>query len=359
MTTDTAIVRRLPFHSVEESDDGRWYLIGDRRLMSVTTACKAIAKMGLAPKAAQITAEAAFAELPTVVAASRRKPCERTNNRCRHDEDEICDRCSCGQCRACVAKWLAGRHAAEWARRADEGTRFHDVAEWWALHGEIKPHDDDIAPYVASFQQYIADYGLLPESMLMAEALVIDYDLGAAGQADGVTRFHAERTEKAARLVSRLLQVQWRQAVKKRLAVDLITDYKTREAEKAQFYPENALQLGGYRNFPIVRIKNTDHEVPMPQVDGGLIVQVRPNGYATRLVVCDKATYENGFVPALRLYEWLIGDGRTAVSSRTFVLPETVRARARKAARESAEAAADETSSTPPTSDEEQAHANS
>jgi hypothetical protein len=338
MATDTATVRRLAFHSVEESDDGRWYLIGDRRLMSVTTACKAIAKMGLAPKAAQITTEAAFAELPTVVAASRKRPCERTNNRCRHDSDEICDRCSCGLCRACVAKWLASRHAAEWSRRADEGTRFHDVAEWWALRGEIKPHDDDIAPYVASFQQYIADYGLLPESMLMAEALVVNYDIGAAGQTDGIVRYHAERTEKAAKLVSRVLQVPWRQAVKKRLTVDAIKDYKTREADEAQFYPEHALQLAGYRHFPTVRIKNTDHEAPMPQVDAGVVVQLRPNGYARRLVVCDKDTYENGFVPALRLYEWLIGDGRAAVSSRTFVLPETVRARERKAAREAAAA---------------------
>lgn len=355
MSSDTATVRQLPFHSVEESDDGRWYLIGERRLMSVTTALNALGKRGLLPWAADLAARAAFADLPAVVAASRRKPCERTHSRCRHAWDETCERCPCRECRACVAKWLADRHLAESSRRADEGQRFHDVAEWWSYHGEIKPHDEDIAPYVKAFETYIADYGLLPESMLMAEALLVHYDIGAAGTTDGITRYHAERTEKAAKLVSRVLQVPWRQAVKKRLTIDAIVDYKSREGDEPQLYPEYALQLAGYRHFPTVRIKNTDREEPMPAVDGGLIVQLRPDGYTARPVVCDKDTYERGFIPALRLYEWLVGDGRAAVSSRTFVLPETVRARERKAAKEQAarEAEAGTTPSTPDDDGEE------
>ncbi len=38
------IRRELPFHSVEESDDGRWYIIDGQRLMSVTTALQALGK---------------------------------------------------------------------------------------------------------------------------------------------------------------------------------------------------------------------------------------------------------------------------------------------------------------------------
>ncbi|WP_436651041.1 hypothetical protein [Actinoplanes sp. URMC 104] len=326
---------------MEESGDGRWYIIDDQRLMSVTTALNAIAKRGLIPWAAMLTAEQAFADLPLLNSASRRKPCDNTWSRCRHEADESCGKCPCRVCRRCVQKWLADRHQRESARRAEEGQRFHDVAEWWSYHGEIKPHDGDIAPYVTSFEEFIADYGLLPDDFLLAEALLVHRDIGAAGQTDGVVRVHAERTEKAAKLISRVLThagnpVTWKQAQKRKLTIDSLLDYKTREADDPQFYPENALQLAGYRHFPVIRMKNSDVEVPMIRTDGGIIVQLRPEGYAVRPVVCNQGTYERGFLNALDLYRWLIEDGPAAISSRTFVLPETLAARARKAAKDQA-----------------------
>jgi hypothetical protein len=330
-------IRQMPFHSVEESDDGRWYIIDGQRLMSVTTALKSIAKWGLPPWAGKLAAEAAFAELPTVVASSRIKPCGNTHSRCGHDWREPCERCPCGRCKACVTKWLADRHIAETARRADEGTRTHKVIDWWSKHGEIRGYDPDIAPYVQAFEAYTAEYGLVPDSILMSEAILIHRDINAAGQTDGITRFHAERTQPAAKLVSRVLQVPWRRAVKLRLTVDLIVDYKTREHEGPKFYPENALQVAGYRHFPTVRIKDTDHEEPLQATDGGLVVQLRPDGATPRLVKCDEHTYRKGFLNALGLYEWLMEDGLASVSSHTFVLPETVAARARKAAKQHAE----------------------
>ncbi|MFI5891964.1 hypothetical protein ACIA5D_17825 [Actinoplanes sp. NPDC051513] len=336
-TAEKNLTRRdFHSHSVEESDDGRWYVIDQQRLMSVTTAMKSIGKRGLVEKAASLSAEFAFDELPTLTAASRRKPCGNTWSRCRHEPGEFCDRCPCKVCRACVERWVADHHNREWARRADEGVRVHDVAEWWSYHREIKDHDDDIAGYVKSFQAYVADYGITPDDILLAEALLVHRDIGAAGQTDGAVRIHAERTEKAAKLVSRLTQVQWRQAQKRRLTLDVLFDIKTREDEEPRFFPENSLQLTGYRHFPVIRVKNSDHEVPMIPVDAGVIVQLLPHDYAVRPVVCDQATYEQGFLPALNLYRWLIEDGPAAVSSRTFVLPETVAARARKAAKEQA-----------------------
>jgi hypothetical protein len=332
------IRRDLPFHSVEESDDGRWYIIDGQRLMSVTTAFNAIAKRGLIPWAAGLAAEQAFADLPMLASASRRPVCERTWSRCRHDDGETCELCPCRVCRLCVQKWIADRHVRETARRADEGTRVHDVAEWWSYHGEIKDHDADIAPYVKSFQEFVADYGVEPDDVLLAEALVVHREVGAAGQTDGAIRFHAERTEAAAKLISRLTQVRWKQAQKQKLTLDLLIDYKSREADDPQFYPENALQLSGYRHFPVIRVKNSDVEVPMIPVDGGAIIQLRPEGYALRPVICDQGTYERGFLPALNLYRWLAEEGSASVSSRTFVLPETVAARARKAAKEQAAA---------------------
>ena len=350
--------RDLPFHSVEESDDGRWYIIDGQRLMSVTTAFKAIAKQALVPWAGMQAAEAAFANLPTLIVASRKKPCERTWNRCKHDPAEICERCPCRECRLCVQKWIGDAHARTSARRADEGVRIHDVAEWWSYHGETKAHDDDITGYIKAFGQFVDDYGIQPDDVLLAEALLVHRDIGAAGQTDGILRLHAERSELAAKDISRLLmfageRVPWKKAQKLKLTADVLIDYKSRETHLdeagevkggAKFYPENALQLSGYRHFPVIRVKNSDLEVPMLPVDGGMVIQLRPDGYTTRLVKCDQATYEHGFLPALRTYQWLIEDGAASVSSHTFVLPETVAARERKAAREAAAAGEQPTS---------------
>lgn len=339
-----AMIRRdLPFHSVEESGDGRWYIIDGQRLMSVTTALNALGKRGLILWASGLTAEQAFADLPTLIDAARRPLCENTWSRCRHEGTDTCGRCPCRVCRLCTQRWLADRHERESGRRADEGTRVHDVAEWWSYHGEIKDHDADIAPYVKSFQEYVEDYGITPDDVLLAEALLVHREIGSAGQTDGVTRYHAERTEPAAKLVSRVfthsgLPVSWKQAAKQKLTVDLLGDYKTREDDEPKFYPENALQLAGYRHFPVIRVKNSDEEEPMIPTDGGVIVQLRPNGYSVRPVVCDQGTYERGFLPALNLYRWLTEEGPAAISSRTFVLPETLANRARKAAKEQAAA---------------------
>lgn len=333
---EQVIRRDLPFHSVEESDDGRWYIINGQRLMSVTTALNALGKRGLMPWAAGLTAEQAFADLPMLVHASRRPLCENTWSRCHHEGNETCEKCPCRVCRLCVQRWLATRHERESARRADEGTRAHDVAEWWSFHGEIKDHDADIAPYVKSFQEFTADYGIVPDDVLLAEALLINREIGAAGTTDGIYRFHAERSEAAAKLISRLTQVKWRQAQKLKHTVDLMLDFKTREDLEPKFYPENALQLAGYRHFPVVRLKNSDHEEPLQPTDGGVIVQLRPEGYTLRPVVCDRATFERGFLPALNLYQWITECGSASVSSHSFVLPETVAARARKAAKEQA-----------------------
>ncbi|MCG5464169.1 hypothetical protein MED01_002334 [Micromonospora sp. MED01] len=326
------------FHGVEETDDRRFYLIGDHRLISTTTATGVIAKDALMQYAAHQAVKAVFAELPAIVIASRLKPCGNTYSRCDHDRTERCDRCPCVECKACVGRWLADRHKVNTARRADEGTRAHDVAEWWSYTGEIKPHDKDIAPYVKAFEAFVAEYGLTPESFLVSEALVVNRGAGYAGTTDGVVRFNADATQAAAKLVSRVTLIPAKKAAKLGLTVDLVVDFKSREGEGPEFYPEQALQLTGYRHAPILRFKNSDIEHPMLPTDGGLIVQLRPDGVSARLAVTTERTYRRGFLYALGLTKWLIEEGPAAVSSHTFVLPETIAARKRKAAKEAAAA---------------------
>ncbi|MFJ8687375.1 hypothetical protein [Micromonospora wenchangensis] len=339
------------FHGVEEVDGNRYYLIDDLRLISCSTVAGIISKEALVRWAAMMTAKAAFAELPAIVIASRVKPCGNTYSRCAgeggHDREARCESCPCQQCKECIGRWIANRHAEESARRADEGTRVHDVAEWWTYHGEIKPHDLDIAPYVKAFEAWIAEYGLTPDDFVASEAITVNRTAGYAGTCDGIVVIHADRTPAAAKLVARITGVPAKQAAKRGLFVVLVIDFKTREGEDAQFYPPQALQVTGYRHAETVRIKGTDVEAPMPPTDGGMLVQLRPNGVTPRLVMCDKATFEAGFLPAMATARWVIEQGAAAISSRTFVLPETLAARRRKAEKQAAEAAAAQTIPTP------------
>lgn len=343
--------RSLVFHGVEEIGEDRWYLIDDLRLMSVTTGTGIVAKPALVPWAAFLSADAAFAELPTLLVASRIKPCERTRSKCRgeggHRPEETCEFCPCGVCQACVTKWLADRSKVHTQRRSDEGKRVHDVVEYWALHGVIKPHDPDIAMYVKAFEAFVVEYGLTPDSFLVSEALVVHREAGYAGTTDGIIRFEAAKSEAAAKLISRLTGIDWKKAQKLKLTLDLIVDFKTRESEGPKFYPEQSLQVTGYRHAPVIRRKHSDDEAPMHPTKGGLLIQLRPDGCTPRLVKTDDRQFEV-FLMALGLSKWLIEEGPASVSSRTFVLPATVAARAKKAAKDAAAAA---TAATPESTD--------
>jgi hypothetical protein len=343
-----------PAYATTDDDGHRWYVFPDdpQRYLSVSTATGVIGSEGLMVWAASLAATAAFIELPTILTASRKKPCERTYNQCakEHGWQARCDRCPCAVCRACVAKWLRDLHRAESSRRADEGTRVHDVIEWWALHdGQIKDHGEDIAPYVRAFLAFVAEYGLTPASFLMSEGTVINRAHRYAGTSDGIIRFDARATKAAAELVARVRfaigeypeHAEDRDAllaavVADHRTVDLVFDAKTKEKTKEEakgrvdFYAEHALQVTGYRHAPVVRIKGTTVEVAMPDTDGGLILQLRPDGCTARLMVTDDATFE-AFLNAVGLCRWLLELGAKATQVGAFPLPPKA-ARPRKAA---------------------------
>jgi hypothetical protein len=338
-----------PAYSKTDDEGHRWYVFPDdpQRYLSVSTATGVIGSERLMIWAAKLAAEAAFVELPTIVTASRRKSCERTWNRCRkeHDWRERCGRCPCDTCRTCVAKWLRDRHVAESSRRSDEGTRTHDVIEWWSLHGQVRDHKPDIAPYVAAFLAFVAEYGLTPESFLVSECTVISRAHKYAGTCDGIVRIVAAATPAAAELVARMLfaRGEYQQfgedrdgllaaVVADNRQVDLVFDNKTQEKtrERANWYPDQALQVTGYRWAPVIRIKPTGEEVAMPDTDGGLILQLRPDGCTPRLVVSDEASFE-AFLHAAELCRWLLELGPKAVQVGSFPLPK--KAPARRAAK--------------------------
>ncbi len=330
--------RQSPQGSVTDEQSGaRWYFEpdgngGELKLLSVTTAFQAIAKVGLDKWMTRYTARSAFAELPTVITSSRKKPCGRTDHECRDRHDwATCTEKGCGECRECVALWLSRQHKVHAARRADEGSRAHDVIEWWSLHGEYKPYDPDIAPYVAAFKALVKGYGLTPESFICCEATCLNVEAEYAGTADGIVRFVAGATDAATDLVGRVLRHNGeyghlktpdalrRNVVKDRRHIDAIVDWKTREKEGPEFYPTQALQVCGYRRCPQIRIKGAQHLTDMPHTDAGLVIQLRPDGATVRPAVTDDATYE-AFLCALGLSTWLAESGGKAMGTNSFPL---------------------------------------
>lgn len=330
------------FHVTDENTGQRFYPIDGENYWSVSTAVGVIDKEALKSWAASLAAKFAFDELPTLLSASMAQPCGRTYYKCKHDwRDPHDSQCACRVCEVCVQKWLTERHKECASRRADEGKRTHAVIEWWALHGEWVGHDDDIAPYVRAAKTLVDQYGLQPADFLLTEAIVINRAHKYAGTTDGIIRFHARRSTAAAELVARALSrfdgnarydaagvqsiepVTVEQAIDRDLHVDLVVDFKTQDkpVEKEKFYPPQALQLAGYRWAPVIRIKNTEVEAPMPDTHGAALIHLRPDGCTVRLTVADEATF-GAFLLALGLFKWLVESGTASVSTRSFPLPK-------------------------------------
>lgn len=315
--TGTVEQERGPLHRHRDGDN-LWYVhprTGER-FISCSSVLDGREKKALSDrwKPGQ-AAKAAFEQLPRVVAASRIKPCGRTNNRCDHDFRVWCADCGCGDCKDCMVKWLTFRHMAESSRRADEGTAMHDWAEDWILsggkHGPIlKPEHE---PYIQQFLAFINDFGLTPDSFEMCEATVLnraarwkDKSAGWGGTLDAQVRFDATATPKAMKLC--------RKFGKRRPLVTL--DWKSREKEDAQFYSENALQLSAYHRGEVI-LFDDGREEPLPPTDGAVVVQIRPEGYAWRRADVSDLTYE-AFLDTMRSSLWEIFHGNASTQVKTF-----------------------------------------
>jgi hypothetical protein len=308
----SATARRGPVNALTD-EKGRFYEhpITGERFISVTTCLKSVAKDSLIFWAAGLAAEAALDELPRLIAATLRKPCERTFNRCEHDFRMRCSECPCDTCPTCVAKWLRDRHIAESSRRADEGTRAHDVIEHWVLNdGQVRDHDEDVAPFVRQFLAFVVDHGLTPRSWEMSEATVINREHEYAGTLDQLVRFKSSDSAAAAELCARLGKDE----------VLLLGDSKTRGKPTAAFYPEYALQCAAYRSCTHVLLPD-GREEPLPEVDGAFVLQLRPDGYELRLVVADDSTFW-AFLAVLSLARWQMQHATASVSTRSFPKPK-------------------------------------
>jgi len=317
-----------PPHRVREKDN-LWYIhpITGERFLSVTTALERLGKEDLDYRwRPGLTARAAVNRLPELVAATLTPDCGQTNGPCsrsdtrQHDWRVKCDNCACDKCVPCLVKSLTYEHYRESARATDRGSAFHHWVEEWVLadgnetlawqlwrtkcgrqsEDDVRAWEAATSPYVDSFLQFVADFGLTVESWLMAEATVINRTHRWGGTLDARIQFSYKASKKARELCERVGHP----------SPVLSLDTKTREKEDATFWPDNALQLGAYRRGEAVLLPDGTEE-PLRPDDGALVVQVRPDGYGWRLMVTNDATYQ-AFLGILTAAYWLIEQGNEA-----------------------------------------------
>jgi hypothetical protein len=233
---------------------------------SVTTILHQVAKEKLPYWAAERVQAEAYRDLPRIVASTRRKPCERKG-------DE-----RCGLCRDCVALDLRRTPDRERDEAGDRGKRIHKVGDYYALHGQIRPHDTDIEPYVRQWLRWREQHEVTFDA---SEVTVINRTHMYAGTLDAVVRCG-------------WMPPKWRQLA----GVPLYDDLKSGKG----VYDEAAWQLAAYRHGEAVLLKDgTEKPMPEGHREIGLVVQVRPEDFWVRpVMVCDRAF--GTFLHVLRLW---------------------------------------------------------
>lgn len=330
-----------PLNSHKDDDDNRWYVHPrtQERFLSVTTGLKSVAKDALVPWASLLAAKTAIAELPKLVRAFFTRDCERTYNRCEHPWDQPCPQCPCRVCKLCTIKWLGDRHIAESSRRAEEGTEVHQAIKSWVIWGQMPAVPEHLQPYIDSFLQFVADFGLTPADWQMSEGTILNRQHMYAGTLDQIIRIDPSRTEKAAEWCDRVGRTG--------LVTDALVDTKSREGEKAKMYLDHTLQLVGYSRGEMVLLPD-GQEVPLPPWQATAVLQVRPDGYAFQPTWHTDEEFE-AFLSAVKLFRWQLERGRASISSRSFPMSEQFkRDRTNRRARERRQAAKAQTATTPP-----------
>lgn len=306
--------QRGPLHRHRDGDNLFYeHPITKERFDSVTAALDVIESDALCSRwRPGLAAKTAMAELPKLIRATLTPPCGRTNSRCRtgtdgHDWRVRCADCPCDECELCVIHWLTYRHLSESRRRADEGSAVHDWIQDWVLSGGRDPGiDPALRPYIDTFLRFVADFGLTPDSWELSETTILNRADGWAGTLDAHLRFVAAATAAARKLCHKF-----------GLARPVLTaDVKTREKEEAAFYADMAKQLAAYERGEVI-LFDDGREEPLPATDGGLVIQLRPDGYGWRRVDTSDATYA-AFLANLASWRWERDFGAQATQVKTF-----------------------------------------
>jgi hypothetical protein len=233
-----------------------WYRVPgtDIKLRRVTTILsQGFPKPQLVFWSANLTAADAFATLPRLVAASLRP----------EDKEEAYD-------------WLRKGHIRKKDERAEIGGAVHDVIEAHVLGQPIPESflsDEEIAPFVENFLQFVTDWEIEFEASEMVVGNLTD---GWAGTLDYLFRSAP---------IAHLLKVPANTL--------FVGDTKTGgELDEKGVYPEAGAQMSAYRRAEVCWLRDGT-QIPMPKChDVGIVLHLRPEGYRPMPLKCGDDVYE-------------------------------------------------------------------
>lgn len=137
---------------------------------------------------------------------------------------------------------------------ADTGSEAHDIFEQIAKGNPPARVHPELEPYMQHFLEFMEDCE--PEFILLEETVWSD-EVGYAGSFDAIAILHGE-------------------AAGPLQGKTLIMDWKT---TRSGVHAEVALQMAAYRAAEHI-VRPDGARVPMPEIDGGAVLHVRPEGWA-------------------------------------------------------------------------------
>jgi hypothetical protein len=249
-----------------------------------------MAKFGLPMWYASLATEAAWDNLPRMVAALRVPDCGE------QDYDKACHRC-----RPCVTRVI--KYAAEEARdkAANMGTRVHDLACAHVLGRTLVPEEgDDIAAlFINQYLRFLADFDIdLTKHIEAAETTVAHPALGYAGTLDVIyqLRFDGFLPGQPVKLLPDDKRALW--------MIDIKTSLKR---PSTQTYPDHPLQLTALRSATEMWLPD-DTVAPMPRgIKGAAVLNLRTKTY--KLIPLPTRQREFGAFKALLTHTgWVHGE---------------------------------------------------
>ncbi len=161
------------------------------------------------------------------------------------------------------------------------GTLIHDIAEARVLGLPLPEYEDKHAGFVRSFEMFLDDWQ--PEY-----------------EATEMTVYHRAPTVYAGTLdfIARLPGLG-----------QTLGDYKT---SRSGIFGETVLQLAAYRYAEFAGMPNGE-EIPMPQVDTCVALNLRPEGYKLHVLEADENAYRT-FLYAMQIAQF-VREGRDLISA--------------------------------------------
>ena len=243
------------------TDNGRYYThpVTGQQLVSITNVLDTISKPALVPAAVKITADAAQAMIPQLVASALVPRCK---------PKRVAD--ECGQCTDCLIKTIKRQYKLVWEHAADTGTRVHDHAEAHLTGRQIMA-DPEVEPFMKSYLQFLADFEIdVNEHIEAAEMTVANPSLGLAGTLDVMARLRLDGfvPGEATKQLPGDRRALW------------IYDIKTSLTKAADvLYREQPLQLAAQRHCREAWLVDGT-VIDMPKgIVGAAILNLRTDGY--------------------------------------------------------------------------------